>query len=125
MEREFLKNLFRSEIYHIIFKVFNKYDKKDFNELISTYMFKYNILYEEFANKPKFQDQIDCIKYFDAISLWNIVEYVRLKNVITEHMGDISYQSMIQKCNLSWLWIAEDIIEEECNDIIKCYQDKC
>ena len=125
MEKEFLKDLFRSEIYEIIFNVFSDYDIEEYNKLLSTPMFKYNILYEEFANKQKFQDQTDCIKYFDAFSLWNIVEYVRFKNVITEYSGDISYQSMIQKCNLSWSWIAEDIIEEEWGDIVKCYQERC
>jgi len=131
-EKAFLQDMFRKEIYAILFQCIDeKYNEMleheqhvyKMNEILYS-IFKYELLYEEFANKPRFKDQIDCITYFDLIALWNVVEYVRKQNNISKNMGDISNQTMIQKCNLAWAWIAEYIVENEWEDIIECYQNK-
>ncbi len=138
-EKVFLQDIFRKEIYAILFECIDKeyneiLDENENDEnldkinkilysIINEDEFRYELLYEEFTNKPRFEDQIDCITYFDLIALWNVVEYVRKKNILM-YMGNISKQTMVQKCNLAWAWIAEDIIENEWEDIIECYQNR-
>jgi hypothetical protein len=138
-EQVFLQDIFRKDIYAIVFDYIDKeyndimeeneieknLDKinKILSSIINEEEFRYEVLYEEFTNKPRFEDQIDCITCFDSIALWNIVEYIRKKNNLM-YMGNISKQNMIQKCSLAWAWIAEDIIENEWDDIIECYQNK-
>lgn len=138
-EQAFLQDIFRKDIYAIVFDYIDKeyndimeeneieknLDKinKILSSIINEEEFRYEVLYEEFTNKPRFEDQIDCITCFDSIALWNIVEYIRKKNNLM-YMGNISKQNMIQKCSLAWAWIAEDIIENEWEDIIECYQNK-
>lgn len=136
-EKIFLQDIFRKDIYAIVFDCIdkeyneileeNEQNLDKMNEILYSIIneddFRYEVLYEEFTNKPRFEDQIDCITCFDSIALWNIVEYIRKKNNLM-YMGNISKQNMIQKCSLAWAWIAEDIIENEWEDIIECYQNR-
>ena len=140
MERTFMCDIFRKEIYGVLFECIDKecaeimeenendQNPTKINEILYSILneeeFRYELLYEEFTNKPRFEDQIDCITYFDIVSIWNLIEYVRKQNNISKYMGDISNQTMIQKCSLAWAWIAEYIVENEWEDIIECYRNR-
>jgi hypothetical protein len=137
MERTFMFNLFRKEIYIIAFEYIDKEyniiktyegvdetrDKEQIFEVLYSILndgdFKYDIA-EEISNTQRFKDQIDCICYFDVVSLWNLIEYLRIANRYNYIQRT---QTMVENCNLAWSIIAEYIIENEWEDIIECYRN--
>jgi hypothetical protein len=132
-EETFLRDLFRTEIYGIAFHYIdcmeiNK-DTENILQIINERNLKQCII-DDIGCDVRFEDQIDCIQYFDIVSLWNVVEYIRKKSDITVDitgcLGKISIanQSMVDKCNCAFNWIIEDIIENEWNDIVECYQNR-
>jgi len=125
IEETFMRDLFRSEIYNIVFDYINEdiNDKENLLQIINETNFK-KVLLDDCSYNIRFNDEIECMCYFNIVSLWTLIEYIRKQNNITKYMGNISNQTMVQKCNLAWSWIAEDIITYEWDNIVECYQNR-
>lgn len=118
--------MFRKEIYIIIFNYFNDHSLNaetlsniDIDEI------QHDLYKTEFLEIARFEQESDCIVYFNVITLWNVIEYTRkMFRVIKISSRHLLEQTTLQNCNLAWTMIAKNIIYDEWEDIIDCYRNR-
>lgn len=127
-EKVFLQDMFRKEIYLIVFNYFddNSLDVETLSNLDNIDEIQHDLCKTVISEITRFEEQVDCIVYFDVITLWNVIEYTRkmfqsMKNISSRHLLE---QTTLQNCNLAWGLIAKNIIYDEWEDIIDCYQNR-
>lgn len=127
-EQVFLQDIFRKDVYVIVFNFFDNYiDPEILMKLqeIDIDEIKRELYKTEFLENIRFEQQVDCIIYFDAIALWNVVEYTRnMFQVMKISSTKLLQQTTLQNCNLAWSMIAKEILYNEWEDIIECYRNR-
>lgn len=129
-EQVFLQDIFRKDVYVIVFNFLDnhyidaellmKLQEIDIDEI------KRELYKTEFLEIIRFEQQVDCIVYFDVIALWNVIEYTRKMFQVMKNISStkLLQQTTLQNCNLAWSMIAKEILYNEWEDIIECYQNR-
>jgi hypothetical protein len=127
-EQVFLQDIFRKDVYIIVFDFFDNYlDPEILMKLqeIDIDEIKRELYKTEFLENIQFEQQVDCIIYFDVIALWNVVEYTRkMFQLMKISSTKLLQQTTLQHCNLAWSMIAKEILYNEWEDIIECYRNR-
>ena len=126
-EQIFLQDFFRKEIYIILFNYFDDHSLDiETSNLEEIDEIKRDICKKEFLEIIRFEQEADCIVYFDVITLWNVIEYTRKMFQVMKNISStkLLQQTTLQNCNLAWSMIAKEILYNEWEDIIECCRNR-
>ena len=124
-EQIFLQDFFRKEIYIILFNYFDDHSLDiETSNLEEIDEIKRDICKKEFLEIIRFEQEADCIVYFDVITLWNVIEYTRKLFQVMKISRNLLQQTTLDYCNVAWSMIAKTIVYDEWEDIIECYQNR-